>query len=311
MSNLIRKLQEAKDLLQKKLITEEDFEKIKNKLLSGLESNEVTSAEDLLAHHTMISQVPIPRSKPRGVKLAAAKKKVKRYQIPSSFADLPCSGKPELIFMTSSSETMVSLSYKNAVLLGKSLDHSDMRLALEPFRPEPGYTTEEIQYNKRYTIGMISSLHMEIFRRDRQVYLQDKGSKNGTLFNGKLLQRLQPVILDEPSTLQVGQILDLVAQPLPDACGVLLTRINNYTQRQHLILWDKIGITSSEDNILSPFNGEEQTAALAIIDQKFCLLNLKLTDLSYLGQSIQPNQAIPLSRGMSFDIGETTLIVVE
>ena len=59
------------------------------------------------------------------------------------------------------------------------------------------------------------------------------------------------------------------------------------------------------------FNINEQNAALAIIDQKFCLLNLKLTDLSYLGQSIQPNQAIPLSRGMSFDIGETTLIVVE
>ena len=186
-----------------------------------------------------------------------------------------------------------------------------MRLALEPFRPEEGYTTEEVQYNKRYTIGMISSQHLEIFKQDNGIFLQDKGSTNGTTYNGNALQRYQPVPLEQPSELQVGKVLDLLATPLPNQAGVHITRISNYPIRSHLILWDKIGITAEKEDFLQPFSAANSPAALAVIDNKFCLLNLSLDNLTYMGTTLNPNEAVPLSRGMSFDIGKITLVVTE
>jgi hypothetical protein len=317
MSNWTNKLKDAQEKLQQQLITQEQFEEIKKDIFAELSKADLGSSQDMLSHQTMISHVPPPKKKPRGIKLKGkgpgvilgAKKSP--FQIAPAFTDHSSSKQPELIFLDSNGETKINVSYKKSVLLGKSLDHSDLRLALEPFRPEEGYTAEEIQYNKRYTIGMISSLHMEIFQKDKQAYLQDKGSKNGTEINEEVLQRYQPVVLDEPCKIKVGQVLELIAHPLPLGAGIFLTRVNNYPHKQHLILWDKIGLAPSEENILSAFNQGEQKVALAVIDHKFCLLNLKLQNLSYMGHTIQTNQAIPLSRGMSFDIGNTTMIVVE
>ena len=46
-----------------------------------------------------------------------------------------------------------------------------------------------------------------------------------------------------------------------------------------------------------------------MLDGKFCLLNLSKKNLSYIGTTLQPGEAVPLSRGMSFEIGEATLVV--
>ena len=53
---------------------------------------------------------------------------------------------------------------------GKDRSQSDLRLALEPYKPESGYSPQEVEENKRRTFGLISRLHLKVYREKGAIF---------------------------------------------------------------------------------------------------------------------------------------------
>ena len=246
------------------------------------------------------------------LKTATGSKKIKKpkYQIHPKFKNLPDVSRCEVHFILAGQpDRKLDICVKNAVTFGKDRSQSDLRLALEPYKPESGYSPQEVEENKRRTFGLISRLHLKIGKENGDVFIQDARSTNGTKLNKHPIPPLRNTPLPNQSRLEVGTALQLDSQLLPDDSGVLLTRPENYPQKEHLILWKMAGISDFSSGIIEPFDANKHSFAFGVLENKLCLINCSDSPLSYENSQIPSNQGIPLNQDMIFEIGPATMII--
>ena len=203
----------------------------------------------------------------------------------------------------------LSLSTKDRVVFGKNKGKSDLRIALEPFVMEKGANPAVVQNNKRMTIGMISSVHFAIYKSGTTVMIEDCRSTNGTLLNGKQLIARRPVELTDGSTIHVGKTLELEVTIFDEGTGVLLTQPKHYPQREHLILWGRVGVSNFQRGIIEEFDEMRHQCALEMIDGKACVVNYGRKKMNMAGLKAGLRDGCPLQQGMDFEIGTATVIV--
>ena len=232
------------------------------------------------------------------------------FHIPPALQHLPKQKSIDLtLFLPGRRTRKLNLIGQSNVLFGKRKDLTDMRLALEPFKPEEGYAASEIQQNLRNTQGLISSVHLEIFSKDQQAWVQDMNSTNGTVFNQRALPPKKPTLLQGNDILEVGRALKLKVSLLQNHAGVILTRLENYSHKEHLILWDCVGFSDFSNGVCEDFDPQKHQHGLILLDGKLCMLNHSGKDWKMSGFTIKHGQAIPLQSGMDFEIGKATVIV--
>lgn len=237
------------------------------------------------------------------------KEKKPEYSIQSEFKGLFGAARAELQFILANQpDRKLDICIKDAVCFGKDRSQSDIRLALEPYKPEAGYSPQEVEENKRNTFGLISRLHLKIERQEEQIFIQDAHSTNGTKMNGRALMASK-VALPNQALLEVGTALRLSTQVLPDQAGILIKRPENYPQREHLILWKMVGISDFSSGIIEPFDTNKHSYAFGVLENKLCLINCSKEPMSYNGIQIPAGKGIPLNQDMIFEIGLATMIV--
>ena len=203
----------------------------------------------------------------------------------------------------------LSVASKERVAFGKNKAKSDLRIALEPFVMEAGANPALVANNKRMTIGMISSLHFAISRQGNRVLIEDCGSTNGTLLNGKTLIPHKKTELEDGSTVMVGKTLELQVTIFANQAGVLLTQPKHYPRREHLILWGTVGFSNFQRGIVEEFDGQQHTCSLEMVNNKACIVNYGRKKMTMVGMQAGFRDGCPVQQGMDFEIGRATVIV--
>ena len=203
----------------------------------------------------------------------------------------------------------LSLSTKDRVVFGKNKSKSDLRIALEPIVMEKGTNPTVVENNKRMTISMISSVHFTIYKSGNSVMIEDCRSTNGTLLNGKQVIARHPVELTDGSTIHVGKVLELEVTIFEDGSGVLLTQPKHYLQREHLILWGRVGLSNFQRGIIEEFDEMRHQYALEVIDDKACVVNYSQKKMAMADMKVGLRDGCPVHQGMTFDIGSATVVV--
>jgi hypothetical protein len=223
---------------------------------------------------------------------------------------MPGMSKSEILFILGGqSDRKLSMSTKDRVVFGKNKSKSDLRIALEPFVMEKGANPAVVENNKRMTIGMISSVHFAIYKSGNGVMIEDCRSTNGTLLNGKQLIARRPVELTDGSTIHVGKVLELEVTIFDDGAGVLLTQPKHYQQREHLILWGRVGLSNFQRGIIEEFDEVRHQCALEVLDGKACVVNYGRKKMNMAGMKAGLRDGCPVQQGMDFEIGGATVVV--
>ena len=207
----------------------------------------------------------------------------------------------------------LSLSTKDRVVFGKNKSKSDLRIALEPYSVDkgerPSVPLHVLENNLLMSKKMISNVHFAIYKSGNSVMIEDCRSTNGTLLNSKQMIARRPVELTDGSIIRVGKVLELEVTILDGGSGVLLAQPKHYPQREHLILWGRVGLSNFQRGIIEEFDEMRHQCALEMIDGKACVVNYGRKKLNMAGMKAGLRDGCPVHQGMLFDIGSATVVV--
>ncbi len=217
-----------------------------------------------------------------------------------------------LTVQTALGEHIVDISTQDTVSFGRSGAKSTIQLAVEPYLPAHLYH-QNLAMSKQ-----ISSTHFSIVRENRLVQITDLGSKKGTLRDGQVCYRLAKYPLQTGTRLSIANVLHLTTQVVfeistnaTEPVAVILKRINNMPQKQHVIVFDKVGVWLSRSQLFGDTMIGNVEAPLQIQKRQGVpyLCNVSAGQISVQGLPLHNGESIPLGIGQHLTLSEGTITV--